>query len=329
MKRVGILIPEGQVIGSSIIATFEILRGVNNYLISTGQLKDDFFKTDLIGLSRSVDLYGGIVSFTSTKTIGESGAMDLIIISTITGEMDLSLHQNSSFIPWIVEQRTRYRTEIASLCTGAFLLAETGLIDGKSISTHWSAAESFKRRYPEVELIPEAVITDDNGIYSSGGAFSMLNLILYLVEKFCGRETAIWCSKMFEIDFDRINQNQFVIFNGQKGHKDEKVKEAQIYIENNYGEKLSVESLARTFASSRRNFIRRFKNATMNTPLEYIQRVKIEAAKKSLESREDNINEVMLDVGYTDSKAFRMLFRKYTGLTPIEYKRKYQRISMN
>ena len=327
MKRVGIIIPEGQVIASSIIASFEILQGVNEYLRSTGQAEDDFFNVELVGLSRELEKYDGSITFRSTKTIGEADELDLIIITTISGDIHETLEQNASFIPWIVEQRMRHQSEIASLCNGAFLLAETGLLDGKSISTHWSTADVFKRRYPTIQLIPEAVITDNNGIYSSGGAFSILNLILYLVEKYCGRETAIWCSKMFEIDFDRINQNQFVIFNGQKGHNDEKVKKAQIYIENNYGERISVENLARTFASSRRNFIRRFKNATMNTPKEYIQRVKVEAAKKSLESYPGNINEVMFEVGYSDSKAFRMIFRKYTGLSPIEYKRKYHRIT--
>ena len=327
MKRVGIIIPEGQVIGSSIITSFEILKGVNNYLLSSGQAESDFFKIEFVGLSRIVEKYGGTITFKPTKLIGETGKLDLIIVATITGDISESLKQNAPFIPWIIEQRKKHQTEIASLCTGAFLLAETGLLDGKSISTHWSAAEDFNKRYAEVNLIPEAVITDDNGIYSSGGAFSMLNLMLYLVEKFCGLETAIWCSKMFEIDFNRINQNQFVIFNGKKEHKDESVKKAQIYIENNYGEKISVENLARTFATSRRNFIRRFKIATMNTPKEYIQRVKVEAAKKFLESQRANISEVMFEVGYSDSKAFRMIFRKYTGLSPTEYKRKYQRIS--
>jgi transcriptional regulator GlxA family with amidase domain len=143
------------------------------------------------------------------------------------------------------------------------------------------------------------------------------------VEKYCGRETAIWCSKMFEIEFDRNDQNQFVIFNGQKEHTDESIKNAQLFIENNFGEKISVEDLADMAAISRRNFVRRFKKATANTPIEYIQRVKIEAAKKNLESSTNNINEVMYKVGYNDTKAFRNIFRKHSGLSPIEYRNKY------
>jgi transcriptional regulator GlxA family with amidase domain len=130
---------------------------------------------------------------------------------------------------------------------------------------------------------------------------------------------------MAEIDFDRISQNQFVIFNGQKEHPDEAIKEAQIYIEKNFEEKISVEELAKQFAISNRNFIRRFKKATNNTPFEYIQRVKVEAAKKSFETSTLNINQVMYNVGYNDEKAFRKVFKKHTGLSPIEYRRKFNR----
>ena len=172
---------------------------------------------------------------------------------------------------------------------------------------------------------PENIINEDNGIYSSGGAYSFLNLLLYLVEKYYGRETAIWCSKVSEIDFDRSDQSHFIIFKGQKEHTDEPIKKAQIFIENNFEGKLSIEELANKFAISRRNFIRRFKKATYNTPIEYIQRVKVEAAKKSLESSTLNINQVMYNVGYNDEKAFRKIFKKYTGLSPLKYRRKYNR----
>jgi len=328
MKKVGIIIPEGDVIASSITASFEILSGVNEYLRSSNQMDSDFFEIELVGLSKETDKYNGLMTFRPTKTIDEIEALDLIIITTVSGDIPKALELNAPFIHWIREMHDKHKTEIVSLCIGAFMLAETGLADGKSISTHWYAADLFRANYPQVRLIPEAVITDEDGIYSSGGAFSMLNMILYLVEKYCGRETAIWCSKMYEIDFDRINQNQFVIFNGQKEHDDVEIKNAQIYIENNFGEKISVDHLASAFSSSRRNFIRRFKKATSNTPIEYIQRVKVEAAKKSFESLPENVNEVMYRVGYSDTKAFRDIFKKHTGLSPNDYKRKYTRVKV-
>ena len=130
---------------------------------------------------------------------------------------------------------------------------------------------------------------------------------------------------MAEIEFDRVDQNQFVIFNGQKDHSDEDIKTIQEYIEHHFAEKLSVEDLADRAASSSRNFVRRFKKATNNTPIEYIQRVRIEAAKKKLESTTMTITQVMFASSYNDDKTFRTLFKKYTGLTPLEYQKKYNR----
>jgi transcriptional regulator GlxA family with amidase domain len=250
---------------------------------------------------------------------------DLIIIGTINGNLEKEIKANYEFIPWMIEQRLKNNTEIASLCSSAFLLAETGLLDGKVCTTHWSAKETFQQMYPHINLLTDKIITDQDGIYTSGGAYSFLNLVLYLVEKYSGREAALWCSKMFEIEFNRESQSQFTIFRGQKEHDDKPIKEAQQYIENNFGDKISVEDLATMFALSRRNFVRRFKKATSNAPLEYIQRVKIEAAKKKLEASAANVSEVMYEVGYNDNKAFRLIFKKYTGLSPKEYRNRYNR----
>ena len=325
MKHISILVPAGEAVLSSIVGSYKIFRGVNKFLIRTGRRKDNYFHIDLVGLYPETSFYNGVFTVHPTKTIHQIEKTDLIIVTSITGDLNKEIKSNYAFVPWIKEQRIRNNTELASLCTGAFLLAETGLLNGKSCTTHWVAADAFKMRYPQINLLGDKVISEDNGIYSSGGAFSFLNLLLHLVEKYCGRETAIWCSKMFEIDFDRDDQNQFVIFNGQKEHTDEPVKNAQLFIESNFGEKISVEDLANMVAISRRNFVRRFKKATANTPLEYIQRVKIEAAKKNLESSTNNINEVMYKVGYNDTKAFRNIFRKHSGLSPIEYRNKYNR----
>ena len=239
--------------------------------------------------------------------------------------MKEQIRLNYPFIHWMKEQRVRHQVEIASLCRGAFLLAETGLMRGKACATHWLTHDVFREMFPQVLLAPDKVICEDNGIYSSGGAYSFLNLLLHLIEKYYGRETAIWCSKVSEIEFDRIGQNQFVIFNGQKDHSDEEIMSIQEYIEQHYAEKISVEELASRTASSSRNFVRRFKKATHNTPIEYIQRVRIEAAKKKLESSTMTVHEVMYASGYHDDKAFRTLFKRYAGLTPLEYRNKYNR----
>jgi transcriptional regulator GlxA family with amidase domain len=182
--------------------------------------------------------------------------------------------------------------------------------------------------FPDVNLVSEKIITDEQGIYSSGGANSFLNLILYLIEKYAGREMAVLSSKVFEIEIERETQSPFIIFGGQKDHDDESILRAQAFIENNFQEKISVEQLASMLAISRRNLERRFKKATSNTAAEYMQRVKIEAAKQSLESSRENVNEVMYKVGYNDTKAFRNTFKRITGLSPMEYRNKYNRENM-
>lgn len=325
MKHISILVPNGACILSSIIAAYKIFHNVNNYIQSTSGNTEALYEIDLVGLNNQTTLYDGAFQINPTKTIDQVKRTDLIIVTTVVGDFETELQKNAPFVPWIKEQRVKNNAEIASLCTGAFLLAETGLLDGKHCATHWIAHEAFQMMYPKVKLAPDKIICEDNGIYSSGGAYSFLNLLLHLVDKYYGRETAVWAAKMFEIDFDRISQNQFIIFVGQKDHSDNAIKDAQSYIENHFNDKISVEALASKAAISRRNFVRRFKKATSNTPLEYIQRVKIEAAKRSFESSTKNIKEVMYNVGYSDDKSFRNTFKKYTGLTPHDYRMKYNR----
>ncbi len=325
MKHLSIVIPEGDLILDTIVGTLNLFKMANSYSKRIGKTKEDVFATDLVGISKKPITCHKFFEVKPTKTIDEVGHTDLIILSSITGNIENALKKNEPIIKWIKTRRIQNEAEIVSLCRSAFILAETGLLNGKSCATHWAVHQQFEKKYSKIELLPDRIISEDNGIYSSGGAYSFLNMIIYLIEKYYGREIAIWCSKMGEIDFDRTNQNQFIIFSGQKEHSDETIKEAQIYIEENFEEKINVEGLAKKFAISSRNFIRRFKKATQSTPFEYIQRVKVEVAKKSFESSALNINEVMYNVGYNDEKAFRKTFKKYTGLSPLEYRKKFNR----
>jgi len=319
MKHVSIIVPQGDSILSSIIGPYKALTAANDYLKKVG--KQPMFDIHLVGLSDETKLYGGLFSVHPDVMMKDVKKTDLIIIPAIDPK---SLGKNLDFIPWINEQYKR-GAEVASLCVGAFLLASTGLLRGKKCTTHWLAADAFRQMFPDVTLVTEKIITEDNGIYASGGAYSFINLVLHLIEKYCGREVAVFISKVLEVEIERKSQSPFTIFMGQKEHEDEPIKQAQEYIESNVSEKISVDQLAGLFLISRRNFERRFKKATANTPVEYLQRVKIEAAKKSLESGRENINEVMYAVGYSDSKAFRTTFKKITGLSPLDYRKKYSR----
>ncbi len=283
-----------------------------------------FFEVAITGNTKEINLNNGIYTIHPDVEIRNLKKTDLVIIPAFEGDIQNGVEQNADLIPWIVQQY-RNGAEIASLCVGAFLLAATGLVDGKSCSTHWRAANEFKKMFPNVNLVPDRIVTDENGIYTSGGAFSSSNLILYLIEKYAGREVAILCSKNFQVDIDRHSQSPFIIFKGQKDHNDTHIKKAQEFIESNVQEKISVDQLASMLSIGRRNLERRFKKATSNSLVEYMQRVKVEAAKIRFETSTDNVNEVMYNVGYNDAKAFRNTFKRFTGVSPVNYRNKYNR----
>ncbi|MBI3139050.1 MAG: helix-turn-helix domain-containing protein [Sphingobacteriales bacterium] len=321
MKHVSILVLETAVI-EAIADPRYLFSAVNQFLVAAG--KEPLFEVQLVGFKKEVRLENSTYSVYADVLLEEISQTDLIIIPALSGDMKMAIQQNAAFIPWINDQH-RKGAEVASLCIGAFLFASTGLLNGKKCSTHWSRFNEFRVMFPEVEIVDGSIITEEKGLYSSGGANSYWNLLVYLVEKYTDRATAILAAKYFAVEIDRDSQAAFMLFNGQRTHEDEEVKKAQDYIETNYIERLTVDQLADRFAIGRRSFERRFKKATNNTVVEYMQRVKMEAAKRSFETSRKNISEVMFDVGYTDTKAFRTIFKKITGLTPIEYRNKYNK----
>ena len=326
MKHLTILVPDGEGNNlSSIVGAYKIFTRANEYWKNIH--KKELFNIELAGISKKVEFYGGLFVVNPHTHISSIKKTDLIIIPSLNHNYQKTVKANQSLIEWI-EKQYKHGAEIASICTGAFLLASSGLLDGKTCSTHWSAADNLRTMFPEINVQTDKLITDESGIYTNGGAFSFLNLIIYLVEKYYDRQTAIFCSKVFQIEMDRQSQSAFIIFKGQKSHEDDVVKKAQAYIENHVDEKISIEHLSSKFAVGRRNFDRRFIKATGNTPIEYSQRVKIESAKKAFETTRKTINEVMYDVGYSDIKAFREVFRKITGISPLEYRNKYNREAM-
>jgi transcriptional regulator GlxA family with amidase domain len=321
MKHISILVPKGAILGS-LEGSRQLFTQVNKFCQAKGA--PPIFEVQLVGCTKEISLSGGAFTANADVLLEDVKKTDLIIIPALDGELQAAIESNKDFIPWIIQQY-KGGAEVASLCLGAFLLASTGLLKGRKCATHWMAEAGFRQLFPDVNLVTEKIITDEQGIYSSGGAFSYLNLILYLIEKHAGHEIAVLTAKVFAIEIERKDQLSFVIFEGQKNHEDEPIKLAQEFIEKNYHDKISIERLTSMFALSRRNFERRFKKATANTVAEYIQRVKIEAAKISLESTRDNVNDAMYKVGYTDPKAFRVSFKKITGLSPLEYRNKYNR----
>ncbi|KIX21570.1 AraC family transcriptional regulator [Flavobacterium sp. 316] len=325
MKSVSILVPESSVL-QAIADPQYLFSAVNQFMMVSG--KKPLFNIELVGFKKEIKLNDGLYSVKTTQLLKDVKKTDLIVIPALFGDMKSAIKMNKKALPWINEQYEN-GAEIASLCVGAFLLASTGLLDGKKCSTHWGFQNEFREMFPKTEVVDGNIITEEHRIYSSGGANSYWNLLLHLVEKYTDRQTAILASKYFAIDIDRKNQSAFAMFQGQKNHTDEAIKQTQDFIENNIQERITIDELAHLVSLGRRSFERRFKLATNNSVLEYINRVKIEFAKRNFETNRKNINEVMYDVGYTDSKAFRTIFKKITGLTPIEYRNKYNKGTLN
>lgn len=319
MVNISILVLN-KAVPASIADSCYVFTTVNDLMQQSG--KEPLFNIQLVGLSKEVPLNNGAFLIKTDALIKEVKQTGLIIIPSMAGDAVGATYMNRLFAPWILDQY-KNGAEVASLCTGAFLLAFTGLLKNRQCTTHWAYANEFRYYFPGVKLVDEKVITYQQGLYSSGGNNAYWNLLLFLVEKYTSRSIAIHTAKFFVIDLDRKHQSPFIIFTGQKNHEDEIILKAQEYIEQHYADKLTVDQIASNFNCSRRNFERRFKSATQNTVVEYIQRVKIEATKKQLETGRKSIDEVMYDVGYSDVKTFRDVFRKITGMTPNEYRNKY------
>jgi len=325
MKHLTILVPDAQGNLSTIaciVGAYEIFNAANAYWKETG--RKPLFEVELAGVSEVAKFDKGLLTVKVHSRVSDIKKTDLIVIPSLSRTFKTVSKGNKILSDWISKQYIR-GAEVASMCTGAFMLASTGLLNGWKCSTHWSAADDFRSLFPKVNLEAENLITDERGIYTNGGGYSFLNLAIYLVEKYYDRQTAIYCSKIFQIELDRHNQSAFIIFKGQKNHGDEMVKKAQAYIEDHLNEKITIQDLSSMFAIGRRTFDRRFIKATGNTPVEYLQRVKIESAKKTFETSRETINEVMYEVGYSDVKAFREVFRRITGMSPLEYKHKYNK----
>lgn len=322
MKYVSVLIPEGDISLSNVEGLHHIFSETNK--IAVRDEGSPLFHFQLVGRCSDNPLKENLFSIRPNRLIEENPRTDLLIIPALHGDILKALERNKALVPWIAQQY-RQGAEIVSLCTGAFLLASTGLLAGKSCTTHWIHADEFREMFPDVNIVRDEIMTAENGIYTSGAAYSYLNLILYLIEKYASRDIVLYLSKIFAIDLDRHKQSHFIIFQGYKQHRDDSILKVQEFIEDHYRQKITVDQLARLVSLGRRNFERRFKMATSNSVVEYIQRVKVEAAKKLLEGGVKNVNDVMYDIGYNDTKAFRDVFKRITGMSPLDYRGRFAR----
>ncbi|MEO6283144.1 MAG: helix-turn-helix domain-containing protein [Dyadobacter sp.] len=319
MVTISILTLRNAVLSSIVDAGYVFVK-VNDFLAENG--KPPLFKVQLVGLTKEVQQNGGLFTVRADVLLCDVERNDLIIIPSMMGNLLIATHLNQEFGVWVADQY-KYGVEVASMCTGSFLLAFSGILKGKHCTTHWQFANEFKYYYPSVKLVDELMITDQNGIYSSAGSNAYWNLLIHLVERFTDRAMAIRTAKYFVVDLDKSSQSPFVIFNGLKDHKDLLILKVQEYVERNYAAKLTVDNIAEIFHVTRRTLERRFRKATRHTVSEYFQRVKVEAAKQQLEIGKKSILDIMTEVGYIDIQAFRQVFKRVAGMSPIDYRNKF------
>lgn len=318
--KVAVLNFEGAV-ASSVSGPYDMFSKVESISQSMGVKSKTFFQVDIVNSNllaacKPFNIIGNVA-------VNNKRQYDLIMIPAMHPDLIVEiLQRETEMIKWIQRQHEK-GAEVASMCLGAFISASAGLLNGKKATTHWMGAASFRQMFPKVKLEDDKVIIDEGRIYSSGGAFAFTSLIIYLVEKFCGRDMAFAAAKVFMIHVHNTSQHSFAIFNLQRNHEDPEIGRIQDFIEKNYDGLLTINGLAEKFNMSSRTFIRKFTTITGNTPLEYIQRVRVEAAKRFFEKGKLSVEQVCMEVGYGDFGFFRNIFKRLTGITPQEYKKKY------
>jgi transcriptional regulator GlxA family with amidase domain len=247
---------------------------------------------------------------------------DLIFVPSTGPNVDDAVERNAPVVPWLRRWHKR-GASIASVCSGVTLVAAAGLLDGRRATTHWGLAEQLRQKYPKVKWMPELMVTEDRGVYCGGGVNASLDLSLYLVERFCGHDIAMQSAKALLVETPRAWQAGFAIIPLKTAHCDETISNAQEWLHENFRHDLPLDALARRVGMSLRNFVRRFKQATGDSPLIYLQKLRVAAAKRLLESDHRSIQEISDAVGYGDMAFFRSLFQRHTGVAPSAYRQRF------
>lgn len=264
----------------------------------------------------------GAIKIQPDVALSDVRKTDLIFIPTTGLDFEESVERNAPVVPWLKRWRKR-GTAIASVCSGVGLVAASGMLDGRRATTHWALADKFRVKFPEVKWMPELMVTEDRGFYCGGGVHAALDLSLFLVEKFCGHEVAMQSAKAMLIDTPRAWQAGFAVVPLKTQHADDSIAVAQDWLHENFHRTFPLEAPARRVGMSMRNFVRRFKQATGDSPLLYLQKLRIAAAKRLLESDQRTMQEIGVAVGYTDVAFFRSLFQRHTGVSPSAYRRQF------
>jgi transcriptional regulator GlxA family with amidase domain len=261
-------------------------------------------------------------SINPNRSIRSKSNYDLIYIPGFIGDVDEILQREKSSIAWL-RQQFKKGTRLAAACNGNFILAETGVLANRRATTHWNLMEKFRARYKDVQVQPERIIVDEGDIISAAGVTAYFNLALFLIERHGSKDLALTCSKIFLVDSGRKIQSPYEMYQFPKKHGDSEIEKAQTWLEKNFQIHVGLDQLAEVSNLGKKTLMRRFKLATGETPLTYLKRVRVENAKRLLESKKLSFNEITWTVGYNDVSSFHKLFKSETGLSPSMYRTKF------
>ncbi|PWG65393.1 GlxA family transcriptional regulator [Spiribacter halobius] len=262
------------------------------------------------------------LELTPRAALADVAHSDIVMVPASGLELDAQIARYRELFPWLRECQAR-GSFIAGVCTGTAYLAEAGLLDGRQATTHWALGDAYRARYPQVDWRPELFITEDRHVLCAGGVFAAVDLSLYLVEKFCGRELARQCARSLLVDMPRTSQSGYAVLPLSRPHGDERIREVERYLAENCARDLPVKHLAERACMSPRTFVRRFKAATGRMPGQYLQLQRIGLAREMLEASTLTVQQVSERVGYEDVAFFRRLFRRVTGMSPAEYRMRF------
>ncbi len=289
--------------------------------IGTGRFLQPYFEVEIVTTDGNpVRCLNGVL-IQPHRSMLDVEKTDVIIVSSVCHIEIVMEVEGMAAVPWLRAQHENGAC-LAALDCGVFLLAETGLLDGKEATTNRESFETFRRRYPEVLLKPERPITDQNRILCAGSTNSCIDLVAYLAMKIHGPEIALQLVKSHGYYPGIIQRSSCPPIADGRPYDDNPVRISQKWMENNYSQPMNVDQLSKMSGMSRRTFERHFKDVTRQTPLQYLQRIRVETAKRMLEASEKTFQEITYQVGYEDSCYFRKLFEKLTGLSPSDYKEK-------
>jgi transcriptional regulator GlxA family with amidase domain len=310
---------------SSIIGPMDVFSVANELRAAAGQ--QAFAQVRILRVGRRRPHSFNQLNIHTHDAIDSKDRFDVVILPAMMSANDeqegvFQAFGSPKLVPWLRRQHDQGAC-LSSVCAGAFLLARTGLLDGRSATTHWNLAAQFHKSYPQVRLHAQKMLIDEHDLITAGGVTAYFDLALHLVRKFGSTELAAGCSKFLLIDPQRNSQSPYQSGQFQKSHADTAILALQQYLEQHYNEKVTLEQMGTIAGLGQRTLLRRFRTATGDSPIMYLQRVRIEAARRQLELSRDSIEEIAWQVGYEDSSSFNRLFRRITGMAPGAYRKRF------